>query len=87
MRPQEWRKTPGGGATEWAGKSRRLRATQSPERQRDPGETKPQEPSQRHDTDEGRMDGGGREGDENSLIAQATRGQGPNGGDGMARNR
>ena len=77
VRPLEWRKTPGGAATEWAGESSRLRTTQPPtewagessrlrttrppERHRDPGETKPREPSQRPDNDRGgRTRAGGR---------------------------
>ena len=45
--------------TEWEGESSRLRTTRPPERQRDPRETKPREPSQCPHTDGGRMDGGG----------------------------
>ena len=64
-RPPEWRKTPGGGATEWEGESSCLRTTRSPERQKDPGETKPWEPSQRPNND--------REGEARAQGTEETR--------------
>ena len=86
-RPPEWRKTPGGAATEWAGESIRLRAPTPPEWLRSPGGTKPPEGPQWLRADRGRTDGGGGGGDENPPTAQATRTKGADGGKGATMGR